>query len=113
VGPTVTSIGLQAFQLKISRLSESTGLTGLDLSEATALETIGDSAFKYNNQLTGTLKVGPAVTSIGRGAFAYTGLTGLDLSEATALETIGGWAFDGTALAGTTVTKADGTRFSL
>ena len=57
--------------------------------------------------------MGPAVTSIGRGAFAYTGLTGLDLSEATALETIGGWAFDGTALAGTTVTKADGTRFSL
>jgi hypothetical protein len=105
VGPTVTSIGQAAFAYTV--------LTGLYLSEATALETIGDSAFLSNSQLTGTLKVGPAVTSIGRYAFAGTGLTGLDLSEARALVTIGDSAFGATALAGTTVAKADGTRFSL
>ena len=63
--------------------------------------------------LTGTLKVGRVVTSIGSNAFYDTDLTGLDLSEATALVTIGDSAFGATALAGTTVAKADGTRFSL
>ena len=76
------------------------------------------------SQLTGTLKVGATVTSIGDYAFSldytrtsigdfgvgedavdyadftYTKLTGLDLSEATALTTIGEGAFARTALVG-------------
>jgi hypothetical protein len=101
VGPAVTSIRYWTFAM--------TELTGLDLSEANALRTIGDNAFHYNRQLTGTLKqVGPAVTSIGALAFANTGLTGLDLTEANALRTIGDNAFDGTALEGQTVRKPDG-----
>ena len=89
VGPAVTSIGAAAFY--------DTALTGIDLSDATALQTIGSSAFVDNAQLTGTLKVGPAVTSIGRWAFARTDLTELDLSEATALQTIGRYAFGNNA----------------
>ena len=63
-------------------------------------ETIGDRAFYIsdrawfnNTNLRGTLKVGPAVTSIRYWTFAMTGLTGLDLSEANALRTIGNNAF--------------------
>ena len=85
VGAAVTSIGDRAFY--------NTDLTELDLSEATALQTIGWGAFYNNPQLTGTLKVGPAVTSIGAYAFANTKLTGIDLSDATALTTIGEGAF--------------------
>ena len=104
-GPAVTSIDDNAF--------EDTGLTGLDLSHATALQTIGYSAFYDSRQLTGTLKVGPAVTSIGDYAFGNTGFTGLDLSGATALQTIGDNAFYNTPLADQTVYKADGTSFLL
>ena len=99
VGPAVTSIGARAF--------EYTDLTGLDLSDATALQTIGTNAFRgegafYGNaQLTGTLKVGPAVTSIGDWAFQNTDLKELDISEATALTTIGEGAFYDTQLTGT------------
>ena len=85
VGAAVTSIGTNAFR--------NTQITGIDLSEATALKTISDWAFSYNTQLTGTLKMGPAVTSIGFRAFYTTGFTGLDLSEATALQTIAEKAF--------------------
>ena len=54
------------------------------------------------NDLTGTLKVGPAVKTIGAFAFAKTKLTGLDLSKATSLVWIGNRAFLGsTDLAGT------------
>ena len=54
-----------------------------------------------NNDLTGTLKVGPAVKIIGTSAFANTKLTYLDLSEATSLVEIGDCAFLGsTDLAG-------------
>ena len=53
--------------------------------------------------LSGTLKVGPAVKTIGAFAFAWTKLTGLDLSEATALVEIGSGAFFRTNLAGSLV----------
>jgi len=94
VGPAVTSIGRSAFAY--------TGVTELDISEATALQTIGDYAFYSNTELTGTLKVGPAVTSIGRYAFGHTGLTELDISDATALTTIETNAFYNSPLAGLT-----------
>ena len=54
-----------------------------------------------NTDLTGTLKVGPAVKTIGASAFANTKLTYLDLSEATSLVEIGDRAFYATSLAGT------------
>ena len=56
-----------------------------------------------NTDLTGTLKVGPAVKTIGASAFTDTKLTGLDLSEATSLVEIGDGAFAATDLAGTLV----------
>ena len=52
------------------------------------------------NDLTGTLKVGPAVKTIGASAFADTKRTYLDLSEATSLVEIGDRAFSNTDLAG-------------
>ena len=51
-----------------------------------------------NTDLTGTLKVGPAVKTIGAFAFAYTKLTGLDLSGATLLKSLGTSAFAYTKL---------------
>ena len=105
VGAAVTSIGTNAFR--------NTQITGLDLSEATALQTISDRAFLDSKQLTGTLKVGPAVTSIGYLVFAYTDFKVLDLSDATALTTISSYAFWKSLLAGQTVRKADGTSIRL
>jgi len=90
VPAAVSSIGKNAFAY--------TDLTELDLSEATALETIGERAFFSSSKLTGTLKVGAAVTSIGDYAFSGTNLTELDLSEATALNNIGVNAFADTNL---------------
>ena len=55
------------------------------------------AGFSQGKTVTGTLKVGAAVTSIGDYAFAYTDLTELHLSEATALLTIGDAAFYGNA----------------
>ena len=49
----------------------------------------------------GTLKVGPAVKTIGTYAFAWTRLTRLDLSEATSLLEIWNSAFYATDLGGT------------
>ena len=62
---------------------------------------IEDYAF-YRTDLTGTLKVGAAVKTIGTWAFSGTELTGLDLSEAASLEAIGYYAFfESTGLTGT------------
>ena len=57
-------------------------MTGLDLSKATSLASIGESAFS-KTYLEGTLVVPNTVTTIGNNAFAYTSLAGLDLSKAT------------------------------
>ena len=70
----------------------STGLMGLNLSGVAKLEAIGDHAF-LGTKLTGTLKVGSAIKTIGAYAFSGTELTGLDLSGATALVSIGDYAF--------------------
>ena len=59
-----------------------------------------------NTDLTGTLKVGPAVKTIGASAFTDTKLTGLDLSEATSLAEIGDRTFLGNDFAGTLVIPA-------
>ena len=62
---------------------------------------IGESAFFRSAKLVGTLKVGPAVKTIGTSAFAYASLAGLDLSNATSLVEMGENAFSGTNLAST------------
>ena len=46
-----------------------------------AMTAIPDGFLQGNTTLTGTLRVGPAVQTIGPGAFFGTKLTGLDLSE--------------------------------
>ena len=74
-----------------------TKLTGLDLSEATSLVEIGNSAFAFcGTDLGGTLVIPAKLTTIGPYAFQYTKLTGLDLSKATSLTRIGDGAFYGT-----------------
>ena len=67
---------------------------------------IPDSFLNRNAEVTGTLRVGPAVKTIGPYAFAYTKLTSLDLSGATALVEIGHGAFFETDLEGTLVIPA-------
>ena len=56
--------------------------------------------------LTGTLKLGAAVKTIGTNAFSSTKLTGLDLSGATSLVSIGYGAFRDTDITGTLVIPA-------
>ena len=97
VGPTVQTIGARAFSLS--------GLTGLDLSEATSLVEIGNGAF-FGTGLDGTLVIPDTVASIGPSAFDRTELTGLDLSKANSLEQIGDSAFSSTGLEGTLVIPA-------
>ena len=63
-----------------------------------AMMDIPDGFLMNNAGLTGTLKVGAAVKTIGIGAFLGTKLTGLDLSGATALVSIGESAFESTDL---------------
>ena len=64
---------------------------------------IPDGFLQGNTNLTGTLRVGHAVQSIGARAFFGTKLTGLDLSEAASLVEIGAWAFSCTWFTGTLV----------
>ena len=54
---------------------------------------IPDNFLKKNPELTGTLKLGAAVRTIGANAFYNTKLEGLDLSQAAELVTIGNRAF--------------------
>ena len=61
---------------------------------------------QYNTDLTGTLKLGAAVKTIGKQAFYKTKLTGLDLSNATSLVSIGVAAFQYTDITGTLVIPA-------
>ena len=58
-----------------------------------AMTAIPDGFLQGNTNLTGTLRVGPAVQTIGPWAFFGTKLTGLDLSEATSLVEIGDGVF--------------------
>lgn len=71
-----------------------------------AMTDIPDDFLNGNTDLTGTLKVGPAVKAIGAWAFYNTKLTGLDLSEASSLMSIGDSAFLNTGLAGLDLSKA-------
>ena len=68
---------------------------------------IPEDFLKENADLTGTLKLGAAVKTIGKQAFYKTKLTGLDLSGAASLESIGDTAFSGTDITGTLVIPAN------
>ena len=73
---------------------------------------IPDEFLEGNTDLTGTLKVGAAIRTIGASAFANTRLAGLDLSEATSLISIGDSALFNTDLESTLVIPAKVTTIS-
>ena len=77
-----------------------------------AMTGIPDESLEGNTDLTGTLKVGAAIRTIGASAFANTRLAGLDLSEATSLISIGDSAFFNTDLESTLVIPAKVTTIS-
>ena len=62
---------------------------------------IPEAFLRETTNLTGTLKLGAAVKTIGRAAFYKTKLTGLGLSAAASLVSIGDFAFRETNLEGT------------
>ena len=68
---------------------------------------IPDNFLQYNTDITGTLKLGAAVKTIGSNAFRNTNLEGLDLSDAASLVSIGYNAFEQTNLEGTLVIPAN------
>ena len=76
-----------------------------ELSDPTMTDIPDDFLHDYTG-LTGTLKVGAAIKTIGTSAFERTKLTGLDLSDATSLVEIGNDAFYATDLGGTLVIPA-------
>ena len=67
------------------------------------MEDIPADFLKGRYSLTGTLKLGAAVKTIGDTAFAGTKLKGLDLSDAASLVSIGDYAFVATDITGTLV----------
>ena len=95
LGAAVKKIGIDAFF--------GTKLTGLDISDAASLVSIGYGAFAYSD-ITGTLMIPANVETIGSSTFSSTKLTGLDLSKAASLVSIGSYAFLNTDITGTIVT---------
>ena len=104
--PLVVSLDVSVPGLKRCAIAPSSTEACWELADPTMTD-IPDDFLPYNTDLTvrgsltGTLKVGPAVKTIGAYAFAYTKLTSLDLLEATALVEIRTGAFSGTDLGGT------------
>ena len=81
VSSNITEIGNAAFQ-------SNTNITSLDLSQATSLTTIRDSAFESCTKLAGELILPEGITSIGQIAFRSTSFTKIDFSKATNFTTI-------------------------
>ena len=70
------------------------GVSSLDLSQATSLTTIGENAFRECLNFTNLVIKSNVLSIIGNGAFDYCyRITSLDLSQATSLTTIGENAF--------------------
>eukprot|EP00964_Phaeocystis_antarctica_P059190 scaffold35139_cov60-Phaeocystis_antarctica.AAC.1 len=97
LGAAVKRIGEYAFGY--------TRLTGLDLSQAASLVSIGNWAFGKTD-ITGTLVIPAKVETIGDYAFSNSKLTGLDLSDAASLVLIGDNAFGYTEITGTLMIPA-------
>ena len=72
---SVTSIEIGAFSY--------TGISSLDLSQATSLTTIGERAFESCSNLTGDIVIPSSVTTIGRSAFAINTIDNLYFSSET------------------------------
>ena len=72
---------------------KSAHISSLDLSNATSLTIIRNSAFQECSNLTGNLVIPSSVTSIDDFAFRYTSISSLDLSQATSLTSIWNHAF--------------------
>lgn len=102
-GKPVIGIGDSAFySYTYSSFSPSPVFTRLDLSQATALTSIGDNAFRYARNLAGDLIIPDTVTSIGESAFADCGFTGaLHLPRNAAFGTVPAQAFLNTQFTGT------------
>lgn len=102
-GKPVTGIGESAFYSNMySSFSPSPVFTRLDLSQATALTSIGDNAFRYAWNLAGDLVIPDTVTSIGENAFADCGFTGaLHLPRNESFKTVPAQAFLDTKFTGT------------
>ena len=98
LGAAVKTIGDFAFY--------QTKLTGLDLSDAASLVSIGDGAFAYTD-ITGTLVIPANVETIDESAFYQTKLAGLNLSNAASLVSIGAYAFLETDITATIETPFD------
>lgn len=99
LGHNVVAIGVGAFD-ETDNVHE---VTSLDMSGATNLLTIGQSAFASCTGLTGSLTIPASVTSIVYNAFSYcTGFTG-SLSLPTGLLTIGDSVFEGCLFTGSLV----------
>ena len=76
-----------------------------ELADGT-MEDIPKDFLKGNTDLTGTLKLGAAVKTIGDRAFYLTKLKALDLSQAASLVKIGSYAFYQTELTGLDLSQA-------
>ena len=81
VSSNITEIGNTAFK-------SNTNITSLDLSQATSLATIQDSAFESCTKLAGELILPVGITSIGQFAFQSASFTKIDFSKATNFTTI-------------------------
>jgi hypothetical protein len=105
---TVQSIGIFAFQ------NVNTTLTGVDLSTATGLTSIGNFAFYGCSALT-SANIGSSVTSIGDSAFFGTSLPSITIPDS--VTSIGAGAFSNctsltSATIGTSVTSIGNSAFS-
>ena len=91
---SVTSIGYHSFSGNID--GSTNRISTLDLTNATSLQTIGDSAFAYN-QISGTLTIPSSVTTIGGYTFAHNGtITNLIIpNNVVSLNT---WSFNLTSI---------------
>ncbi|PLX07894.1 MAG: hypothetical protein C0596_09145 [Marinilabiliales bacterium] len=89
------SIGSTAFFTQ-----QGDGLTSVNLSGCTSLETIESSAFSANQIASLNLSSCTSLVEIGIGAFSNNKLTVLNLSGCTSLLKIGGYAFNNNSMSG-------------
>ena len=106
VSSNITSIGDSAFSSRES-------IHSLDLSQATSLTTIEDSAFTETTLLSEKLTIPSSVITIGSDAFNGSGITELDLSNAKHLQNLYDNAFKHTKIKDFISTPETNQNFSL